>query len=118
LTILLYSWELSYNPLKDFKILNFYFKMFKNSVSPLRSWGVLFIEEYRYGENIFPREVKFCPCMGNPATAYQHLSLAGARTGRSWCGGPGQKNLQEIYPVWGQNFTSRGKYSRRSGTCQ
>jgi hypothetical protein len=32
--------------------------------------------------------------MGNPPTAYQHLSIAGSRTGRSWCGGPGQRNPQ------------------------
>jgi hypothetical protein len=29
--------------------------------------------------------------------------------GRSWCGGPGQRNPQEIYPVRGQNFTLREK---------
>jgi hypothetical protein len=38
-------------------------------------------------------------CVGNPPTAYQHLSLDGSHTGRSWCGGPGQRNPQEIYPV-------------------
>jgi hypothetical protein len=47
---------------------------------------VLVIDKYRYGENIFPRDVKFCPRTGIPPTAYQHLSLAGSRTGRRWCG--------------------------------
>jgi hypothetical protein len=47
---------------------------------------VLFIDKYRYGESIFPRDVKFCPRTGNPPTAYQHLSLASSRTGRRWCG--------------------------------
>jgi hypothetical protein len=41
---------------------------------------VLVIDKYRYGENIFPRDVKFCPRTGNPTTAYQHLSLASSRT--------------------------------------
>jgi hypothetical protein len=47
---------------------------------------VLVIDKYRYGKNIFPHDVKFCPCTGNPLTAYQHLSLAGSHTGRRWCG--------------------------------
>jgi hypothetical protein len=38
-------------------------------------FGVLFIEEYRYGEKTFHCNVKFCPRMGNPPTAYQHLSF-------------------------------------------
>jgi hypothetical protein len=46
------------------------------------------IDKYRYGENIFPREVKFCPRTGNPPTSYQHLSLAGSHTGRNRRVGP------------------------------
>jgi hypothetical protein len=46
-------------------------------------FGVLFIEEYRYGEKTFHHtgNVKFCPRTGNPPTAYQHLYLASSRTG-------------------------------------
>jgi hypothetical protein len=47
---------------------------------------VLVIDKYRYGENIFPPDVNFCPRTGNLPTAYQHLSLAGSRTGRRWRG--------------------------------
>jgi hypothetical protein len=52
---------------------------------------VLVIDKYCYGENIFPRDVKFYPCTGNSPTAYQPLSLAGSRTGRNCRAG--QKNL-------------------------
>jgi hypothetical protein len=47
---------------------------------------VLVIDKYRYGNSIFPRDVKFFTRTGNPPTAYQHLSSAGSRTGRRWCG--------------------------------
>jgi hypothetical protein len=47
------------------------------------NFEVLAIDKYRYGKNIFPRDVKFCPRTGNPPRAYQHLSLAGSRTGRN-----------------------------------
>jgi hypothetical protein len=57
---------------------------------------VLVIDKYRYGKNIFPRDVKFCPHTGNPPTAYQHLSLAGSCTGEKVVWGPGQRNPQEI----------------------
>jgi hypothetical protein len=36
-------------------------------------FGVLFIEEYRYGEKTFHRNIKYFPCTGNPPTAYQHF---------------------------------------------
>jgi hypothetical protein len=49
---------------------------------------VLVIDKYRYGENIFPPDVKFCPRTGNPPTACQHLSLAGSRMGRNRRVGP------------------------------
>jgi hypothetical protein len=51
--------------------------MFRRSVH----FEVLFIDKYRYGENIFPRDVKFCPRSENPPSAYRHLSLGGSRTG-------------------------------------
>jgi hypothetical protein len=49
-------------------------------------FAVLFIEEYRYGEKTFYRNVKFCPRTGNPPTAYQRLSLASSRSLISTCG--------------------------------
>jgi hypothetical protein len=72
---------------------------------------VLVIDKYRYGENIFPRDVKFCTRTGNPLTADQHLSLslAGSRTGRSWCGvQPGQKIRMKYIP-YGDKILCPGK---------
>jgi hypothetical protein len=68
---------------------------------------VLVIYKYRYGENIFPRDVKFCPRRGNPPTAYQHLSLAGSRTGRSWVGVQAKEIRKKYIP--GQQFYVAGK---------
>jgi hypothetical protein len=78
---------------------------------------VLVIDKYHYGENFFSRDVKFCPRTGNPPTAYQHLSLAGSRTGGRWCGVQAKeirnqskrKTITNNSPRTGQNFTSRGK---------
>jgi hypothetical protein len=50
---------------------------------------VLVIDKYHYGENIFPRDVKFCPRRtGNLLTAYKHLYLAGSGTGINHRAGP------------------------------
>jgi hypothetical protein len=68
---------------------------------------VLVIDKYRYSENIFPRDVKFCPHTGNQPTAYPHLSLAGLVRGEVGVGDPGQRNPYEIYSVRGQNFSLR-----------
>jgi hypothetical protein len=38
---------------------------------------VLVIDKYRYGENIFPRDVKFCPRTGNLPTTYQPVPVRG-----------------------------------------
>jgi hypothetical protein len=43
-------------------------------------FGVLFIEEYRYSEKTFHRNIKIFPRTGNPPTAYQHLSSKSSRT--------------------------------------
>jgi hypothetical protein len=80
--------------------------------------AVLVIDKYRYGENIFPRDVKFCPRTGTPPTAYQHLSLAGSRTGRSWCGGPAKEIRKKYIPYGDKILHCRENYSRRNGTCQ
>jgi hypothetical protein len=49
---------------------------------------VLFIEEYRYSEKTFHRNVKIFPRTGNPPTAYQHLSSKSSRRVRNRRAGP------------------------------
>jgi hypothetical protein len=51
-------------------------------------FGVLFIEEYRYGEKTVHRNVKFFPRTGNPPSAYKHLSSKSSRTARNRWAGP------------------------------
>jgi hypothetical protein len=51
-------------------------------------FGVLFIEEYRYGEKTLHRNVKCFPRTGNPPTAYQHLTSKSSRTVRNRQAGP------------------------------
>jgi hypothetical protein len=49
----------------NFNIFNFYFKIFNNIVFRRFSHlAVLVIDKYRYGKNIFPRDVKLCPVRG------------------------------------------------------
>jgi hypothetical protein len=50
-------------------------KILKFKVRRFVHFGVLFLDEYGYGEKTFHRNVKFCPRTGNLPTAYQHLSL-------------------------------------------
>jgi hypothetical protein len=50
-------------------------------------FGVLFIEEYNYSETTFYRNIKFFPCIGNPPTAYKHLSSKSSPMVRNrWAG--------------------------------
>jgi hypothetical protein len=94
----------------NFKIFNFYFKIFKNSVSPLRSFGGTCHLQVPLRREYFPRDVKFCPVRGELFvivyvllwTPHHLLPVREPAKDKCWYAVGG-------FPVRGQNFTSRGK---------
>jgi hypothetical protein len=81
---------------------------------------VLVIDKYRYGENNFPSDVKFCPCTGYTAFLADFFGLS-PHTNFSTCENRLKTNVDTLsadFPYGDKVLRCEGKYSCHNGTCQ
>jgi hypothetical protein len=81
---------------------------------------VLVIDKYRYGDNIFPRDVKYCPRTGYISCGFLWPGLdphTNFSPYENWL----KTNVDTLLPdfPYGDKILRCGdKYSRHNGTCQ
>jgi hypothetical protein len=103
----------------NFKILNFYFKNFKTSVSPLRSFGGTCHWQGPLRWEYFSPRRKILSPYGKSANSISKFVFSRFSYGEKLVWGVQAKEIRKKYiPYWDKILRRGEKYSRRNGTCQ